>query len=385
MKNDNSKTPYDSYLESLERMRKSLMPLTKTLSEMTLDTSALIGAAGLMSSRMAELWKGYENVDISKSASAVLKAAYTPFEVSESYKQSMESFKEIGRQFSAINMAEEYRRSLDSIQNIAKSLMSVTTIDTARSIQNLQESMKLFTDSVIAEQISQLESIDYSKIFSQTLQKNGTFKDAVDAAYESLQEEENISENVELETDFASEQEIQDTINDQMNNPVGFQERVANWAAEKYKKYFIVINFWLLIWGIFIQPYLQENLGLPAMTYVESNVKELPEKGAKIVAQLKENIEATIIENTNYYYKVTFTDEDGVQREGYVAKNEKFENYKRARSRRNGGKVTSRRVIKRSSIVFSLSLTVIPKTGKYLKKSQDFLLLEGQGIFSFSV
>lgn len=295
------------------------MPLTKTLSEMTLDTSALTGAAGLMSSRMAELWKGYENIDISKSASAVLKAAYTPFEVSESYKQSMESFKEIGRQFSAINMAEEYRRSLDSIQNIAKSLMSVSTIDTTRSIQNLQESMKIFTDSVIAEQISQLESIDYGKIFSQTLQKNGTLKDAVDAAYESLQEE-NIQENVELETDFASEQEIQDTINDQMNNPVGFQERVANWAAEKYKKYFIVINFWLLIWGIFIQPYLQENVGLPVMTYVVSNVKELPEKGAKIVAQLKENIEATIIENTNYYYKVTFTDENGIQREGYVAK-----------------------------------------------------------------
>lgn len=219
-----------------------------------------------------------------------------------------------------INYKQFREMYVPHIQNIAKSLMSVTTIDTARSIQNLQESMKLFTDSVIAEQISQLESIDYSKIFSQTLQKNGTFKDAVDAAYESLQEEENISENVELETDFASEQEIQDTINDQMNNPVGFQERVANWAAEKYKKYFIVINFWLLIWGIFIQPYLQENLGLPAMTYVESNVKELPEKGAKIVAQLKENIEATIIENTNYYYKVTFTDEDGVQREGYVAK-----------------------------------------------------------------
>lgn len=83
--------------------------------------------------------------------------------------------RQLGRQFSAINMAEEYRRSLDSIQNIAKSLMSVTTIDTARSIQNLQESMKLFTDSVIAEQISQLESIDYSKIFSQTLQKKRNF------------------------------------------------------------------------------------------------------------------------------------------------------------------------------------------------------------------
>lgn len=38
MKNDNSKTPYDSYLESFEKIRKSLMPLTKTLFEMTLDT-----------------------------------------------------------------------------------------------------------------------------------------------------------------------------------------------------------------------------------------------------------------------------------------------------------------------------------------------------------
>ena len=272
-----------------------------------------------MSSRIAEMVKEYENVDISKSVSAVLKAAYTPFKVSESYKQSMESFEEIGRQFSAINIAEESRRSLDSIQNIAKLLISVSTIDTARSIQNLQESMKIFTDSVMAGQINQLESINYGKIFSQTLQKNGTFKEAVDAAYESLQEE-NISENVELETDFASEQEIQDTINDQMNNPVGFQERVANWAAEKYKKYFIVINFWLLTWGIFIQPYLQENVGLPVMTYVASDVKELPEKGAKIVTRLKKNIEATIIKNTNYYYKVTFIDEDGVRKEGYVAK-----------------------------------------------------------------
>ena len=71
MKNDNSKTPYDSYLESLERMRKSLMPLTKTLSEMTLDTSALIGAAGLMSSRMAELWKGYVKISVSSIESCL--------------------------------------------------------------------------------------------------------------------------------------------------------------------------------------------------------------------------------------------------------------------------------------------------------------------------
>lgn len=316
MKNDNSKTPYDSYLESLERMRKSLMPLTKTLSEMTFDTSALTGAVGLMSDKIAEMWKGYEKVDVSKAALAVMNTAFTPLEVSESYKKSLE---EMSKRFSAASIAEEYSRSFGNLQNIVKSLMSTSVIDTTRSIQNIQETMKAFTDSAISEQMSQLRDIDYGKIFSETLEANGTFKDAVDAAYESLQEE-NKPETTELETDFVSEQELQDAINDHINNPIGFQERVANWAAEKCKKYFIAFQLWLVVWGIFVQPYLQENVGLPATTYITSNVKELPQKGAKIVAELKENIEATIIENTNYYYKVTFIDENGVQREGYVAK-----------------------------------------------------------------
>ena len=59
---------------------------------------------------------------------------------------------------------------------------------------------------------------------------------------------------------------------------------------------------------------------IPVTAYVVSNVKELPEKGAKIIGQINENIEAIVIENTNYYYKVTFTDEHGETKEGYVAK-----------------------------------------------------------------
>ena len=56
------------------------------------------------------------------------------------------------------------------------------------------------------------------------------------------------------------------------------------------------------------------------MTYIESNVKEFPQKGAEIVCKIKENVEAIILEDTNYYYKVSFTDENGETKEGYVAK-----------------------------------------------------------------
>lgn len=59
---------------------------------------------------------------------------------------------------------------------------------------------------------------------------------------------------------------------------------------------------------------------MPVTTYVVSNVKELPEKGAKIIGQIHENAEAIIVGNTNYYYKVTFINENGETKEGYVAK-----------------------------------------------------------------
>ena len=50
------------------------------------------------------------------------------------------------------------------------------------------------------------------------------------------------------------------------------------------------------------------------MTKVESIVKEAPEKGAEIIYRLKDGVQAIIMENTNYYYKVKFTDENGVER-----------------------------------------------------------------------
>lgn len=64
----------------------------------------------------------------------------------------------------------------------------------------------------------------------------------------------------------------------------------------------------------------EENVGKPVMTKVVSIVKEAPEKGAEIIYRLKDGVQTVIMENTNYYYKVKFTDENGVEREGYVAK-----------------------------------------------------------------
>lgn len=136
------------------------------------------------------------------------------------------------------------------------------------------------------------------------------------AIYEESEEEE-ISE---LETDFSSNEELQEAIIEQTENPIGFQERVANWAESKKKKYYIAILVLMFVWNNFIQPYFQEYIGVPVTAWTVAHVRELPEKASKLITDIKEDIEATIIENVPYYYKITFIDENGEEKEGYVSK-----------------------------------------------------------------
>lgn len=95
---------------------------------------------------------------------------------------------------------------------------------------------------------------------------------------------------------------------------------MANWAESKKKKYCIAINVLKFFLTLFIVPYLQEYIGVPVTAWTVAHVRELPEKASKLITDIKEDIEATIIENVPYYYKITFIDENGEEKEGYVSK-----------------------------------------------------------------
>ena len=190
MKNNNSKIQHDAYIKSLEKIRKSLMPLSKSFAEMAFDMSALTGVTKIISSQIEDLRKNYGVSSLSEAKLSLSIAAYNSLDLSDSYKKTLKYYNEIGRQFSTLNFKDEYRKSLEGFQNLAKSLRSVNTIDTILLIQNFQKSMKSFTHGLMSEQISQLKNIDYSKIFYETLEVNGSFKDAVDAAYATLQDEQ---------------------------------------------------------------------------------------------------------------------------------------------------------------------------------------------------
>lgn len=180
------------------------------------------------------------------------------------------------------------------------------------------DKMHDFYNPTAAEAIKSAMS-GYNNI-AEALNSYSSVKDVIDSVYSSLDfddEEENIAE---LETDFADEQELQDALEEEFTDENKFAKRIKNWAKEKIKKYNIYKLIGWFIINVFILPYLEENVGKPALTKVVSIVKEAPEKGAETIYRLKDGVQAIIMENTNYYYKVKFTDENGVEREGYVAK-----------------------------------------------------------------
>lgn len=117
-----------------------------------------------------------------------------------------------------------------------------------------------------------------------------------------------------------SAEEFAEAIKEQIENPIGFQERVANWTEEKKKKHFILWKVLVLVWNVFILPYLQAEVGIPAITKVVSSVKGLPEEEAETTYHLGQGAEAVITENANEYYKVKFVDENGEEKEGFVEK-----------------------------------------------------------------
>lgn len=182
---------------------------------------------------------------------------------------------------------------------------------------DIEESMK----SALSGYAGISEQLNYSSVYQNIvglLDSYGSIKDLVDSIYSSLPPENCGYEGEEY--DFADEQELQEALEEESADQDKFLKRIKNWAEEKKKKYNIYKCIMLFVVNVFLLPYLQENIGKPVMTKVVSCVKQAPEKGAEIIYKLKDGIQAIITENTNYYYKVKFTDENGVEREGYVAK-----------------------------------------------------------------
>lgn len=232
-------------------------------------------------------------------------------------KTMRESFSIWGSIYAKYYYSTVFKNMMDELSQLSKISLGYNTETVRKSLGNMVETLSFLN----TEQLKQISNFDYSRGFSSTYVSLDSMRDIINMAYTASQEyTEDEADEKESNNDLLTSEEVEETICEYISNPNSIIERISTWSQEKIKKYWIVFVLFSMLWNIFVLPYLQENIGKPAMAALTSNVKELPEKGAAVICQLKENIVAYITENTNYYYKVSFTDENGIEREGYVAK-----------------------------------------------------------------
>ena len=265
--------------EPLEPYRKSVSSLTKSLSKI-MKTYSMCSENEIVES-IRKTRERYEKM---------YKFDFSEDQLQNSMKKSTELITKAMRMYDQMDVFKASNRVADSLNAISKSL------------------------NINIEQLRALQKLDYSSIFTDIVTNAASLPDIVEEAYTLIQDE------LDDENDVFTEEEIQDALKEQMTNSKNFQVRISEWTEKKKMQFFIIWQLILFIYGNFFQPYFQENIGVPVTAYVVSNVKELPEKGAKIIGKIQKNVEAIITENTNYYYKVIYTDEKGEKREGYVAK-----------------------------------------------------------------
>lgn len=290
-------------------------------SIITIDTSLTTPAEKSIKS-LAETLESYKKLSSSMTSSMneILKtySVYSQMEfgeIAENLRKTMDSYTTMNLSYLSSGMLSDSMR--DNIEELTKSLKIYDQINISESAKAIAESMNTISKSFASEQLRQLQQIDFSAMFTDIVPKAASLSDIVGTVYTLVQDE---LEEENDESDSFTEAEVQEVLNEQATNPKGFQARFAGWTEKKKIQFFIIWQLICFIYGNFFQPYFQEKVGMPVTAYVVSNVKELPQKGAKIIGQIHKDIEAIIIENTNYYYKVTFTDESGETKEGYVAK-----------------------------------------------------------------
>lgn len=258
----------------------------------------------------------------------------------------------------ALNSALQERQQMISSMTAGLGMFRIpeytnTIQSVVGSLGNMTETLNLFSGIIknlnIPQEIIKSSFIDYAKNMSQNmaavedelLRQNDNIKNAAHLLYKDFiynidLEENNITnltnkiceemlndpeEQVDLQSEegFRNDTEIKEALIEQATDPEGFQERIADWAEKKKRQFYIVLCIIGFIWTYFFQDDFKQYVCQPIKEYVVAKIRELPNKDAGVVGELKDE-QAIVTGDEPYYYKIKYIGEDGKEHEGYVAK-----------------------------------------------------------------
>jgi|GEM_PF-6558260 len=211
---------------------------------------------------------------------------------------------------------QEQMKAMSSLMISSGLQEQMKAMSSLKLSSGLQEQMKAMSSLKLSSGLQEQMKAMTKDLFIGIKNIDGIFN-YVNEISEQVKNEE--TKSLSKEKVLFTSEEFDECITEYFENPKNFQQRLKGWVKEKKEQFYFTFFILSFIYQIFIVPYLQQY-GVKVTTYVVCNVKELPSKAGNVICKLEKDFEAVIIENSDYYYKVSFIDEKGEAREGWVAK-----------------------------------------------------------------
>ncbi len=234
----------------------------------------------------------------------------------ESIKRLKETFAEIEKVIASSFNVQATKQSVEILNRVVKdSFSGLSSIfeqyDFEEMVKELRLSFDEMVDAIGLKQIKTLQSIDFSKIYRDSFYHE-KYNEASKMVFEYTESEVESEESI-------TQEELLEIFNEQMEDKIGWQEKLYNKSEEFKRKYFV---FYKIFIGClcFIIGEIMSFFAQLGIAYVWGNITSEPKKDAPVIYYFNQRTEINIIGETDYYYFITYPDNDGNESVGYCEK-----------------------------------------------------------------
>lgn len=234
----------------------------------------------------------------------------------ESIKRLKEITAKMEKTISVAFNNESMKRSMEML-NLAVDECLAKVSSTLRQynfddiFKGLQFQLDEMADTIGLKNMEMLQNIDFPRLFQDSFYRK-KYDEASQMAFEYVEEEVKSEEDI-------SQEELLEIFNEQIEDNVGWQEKLYNKSQEFQRKYYvfynIVIGFFKLLIGLIITSSLEFGA-----SYAWGKITAEPKKDSTDIYYFDQRTEINIINETSNHYLILFVDDDGNIVTGYSEK-----------------------------------------------------------------
>ena len=183
--------------------------------------------------------------------------------------------------------------------------------DYANMMKEIRFTVSAIYEKIGIKQLEILQNIDFGKLFKESFYQE-RYNEASDLAFEYIEEEIKGEENI-------SQEELLGVFQEQIENKIGWQEKLYNKSEEFKRKYFVFYKI-IVCTLLFFLNQIAIYFAQKGIAYVVGDMTSEPERNSSVIYYFDQRTEINIIGETDKYYFIIYSDNDGNESVGYCEK-----------------------------------------------------------------